>query len=322
MRTNTVKGLGQLMAAMVCCAAVTPVQAGFEVADKNGRIEIRDGGNVVFGWQHETLKEPKGGEKFACSAFVHPLCTPSGFDLTEVQPGDHLHHLGVWWPWKIISVKGEKHVTWEMQQGQGRQIAVGAKVKSQSADVVVLEAENRHEIKPKDGDYVPVVKELTTLRFARMGDHAYVLDITIRHSPIGSEAIEISKYRYSGFSWRGTPVWNKDNSVMRTSGGHDRQNANGQEANWVTVDGETKAGRATMLMMSAAPKNGGTSERLRVWNASAHNGAPFVNFNPVVKESIVMTPERKEVALRRYRLVMADHAIASAEAEKLWKAWK
>jgi len=310
------------MAAMVWGAAAMPVLAGFEVTDKNGRIEISDNGKIVFGWQHQNLNNPKGGEKFVCSAFVHPLSTPSGFVLTDVQPGDHLHHLGVWWPWKMLKVKDQQYVTWEMQKGDGRQVAVGATVKSQSADEVVLEVENKHEIKPKDGGYTPVVKELATLRFGRVKDDGYILDITIHHRPLGDDPVEIPKYRYSGFSWRGTPEWTKDNSVMRTSGGHDRDKANGQEARWVTVDGVTKTGKATMLIMSGAGKNDGTAERLRVWNSSMHHGTPFVNFNPVVKESIPLTPERGEVALRRYRIVVADREITPAEADALWKAWK
>lgn len=241
--------------------------------------------------------------------------------MTQIQPADHLHHLGVWWPWKMVRVKDSQYVTWELQKGEGHHVAVSAKVAARSADAVVLELENRHEIKPEGGDYMPVVKEQATLRFSRMGDDAYLLDVTIQHSPLGDEKVEIPKYRYSGFSWRGPPSWNKENSRMRTSGGHDRGNANGEEARWLTVDGETGTGRATMLMMSGATKNAAASERLRVWNDAAYDGAAFVNFNPVVMETIPLTPERKEVSLRRYRLVIADRVIEPKEAEALWREW-
>ena len=77
-----------------------------------------------------------------------------------------------------------------------------------------------------------------------------------------------------------------------------------------------------MLMLSGAAKNGGAPERLRVWNSKMHHGAPFVNFNPVVKKSFVLKPENKEVSKRSYRLIIADRVIGPAEADKLWKAWK
>lgn len=320
MKTRRVHG--RVLAAMIWATAVTVCPAQLQVTDVDGRIEVRDAGQLVFGWQHENLKEPKGGEKFTCSAFVHPLATPSGFVLTDVQPGDHLHHLGVWWPWKLVTVDGRKHVTWEMQKGEGRQVGAEATVTGKSLDEVVLDVKNQHQIKPKDGEYRTVVAEDTTLRFAKLGDDGYVLDITIGQRPVGEKPVEISKYRYSGFAWRGTPKWTKDTSRMRTSGGHDRDNANGQEAHWVMVDGATKNGKATMLMMSAAGKEDGTPERLRVWNSKMHHGMPFVNFNPVVKESILLTPERKEVSLRRYRIVVADREITPEQAEEMWKAWK
>ena len=321
MRMMTGWMMGPAMAA-ACWVAALPVQAGFKVADHDGRIEIRDGGKLVFGWQYELLKEPAGGAKFAGSAFLHPLCPPSGFDLTRIQPDDHLHHYGVWWPWKLLTVKGKKYVTWEMQQGQGHQIGVSAQVKSQATDEVVLEVRNKTEIKPAGMDYQPVVEEHATLCFARFGDDAYTLDITIENRPMKGVQVEVTQYRYSGFSWRGTADWNKDNSRMTTSGGQNRDNANGQEANWVLVDGKTPSGKASMLMMSAAAKEGGSAERLRVWNSKMTNGAPFVNFNPVMKKSMPLVPTQKEVASRRYRLVIADRVIQPAEAEKLWKAWK
>ena len=89
--------------ALTIVASTLAAQAEFKVTDQNGRIEVRDNDTLVFGWQHQQLKNAKGGEKFAGSAYIHPLTTPSGFELTCIQPGDHLHHYGVWWPWKLLS---------------------------------------------------------------------------------------------------------------------------------------------------------------------------------------------------------------------------
>lgn len=301
---------------------VLPALAGFEVTENHGRIEIRDNDKLVFGYQHQPLPKPKGGEIFAGSAFVHPLTTPSGFELTQIQPDDHLHHFGVWWPWKKIEVDGKSYITWEMQQHEGRHVAVSAKVSSQSADAIVIEAVNRSDIKPEGEDYQPVLNEQVTLRFSRMGKDAYLLDIDIVQQPLKEREVTIEKYRYSGFSWRGTAAWNNDNSTMRTSGGHHRDNANHQPANWVSVDGKTPAGMGTFLMMSAAPKTGGKAELLRVWGSNMEHGAPFANFNPVAKASIELKPSNSSVSRRSYRLVIADHAILPDEANKLWQEWQ
>ncbi len=295
--------------------------AGFEVAENQGRIEISDGRKCVLGWQLLPLKEPKGGPVFSGNAFIHPLCTPSGFELTQIQPDDHLHHFGVWWPWKMLTIEGKNFNTWEIQERQGRHVAVKVDLTGATADEVKLSLQNRFEISRDGKIYQPVIEETVALRLSRSGKDAYVLDLDIHQKPVDGVAVSVTKYRYSGLSWRGTAGWNADNSVMRSSGGHHRDNANHQPANWLSVDGATPQGRATMLMMSAAAKQAGKPELLRVWGGETLNGAPFANFNPVVKESIALDGKQPAVSQRRYRLILADRAIDAAEADRLWKAW-
>lgn len=310
-----------------------PAYAGFEVNDHQGRIEIRDNGKLVFSWQSTPIKNPRGGPEFAGSAFIHPLCTPSGFQLTDAQPSDHLHHFGVWWPWKFLATGGQKFNTWELQSRQGRHVAVSAAVTSKSADEVILRLVNQSEIKTTNTTadttgtkYRPVISEQTNLRFARLGKDAYVLDLSIRQEPVEGKKIEVVKYRYSGFSWRGTPDFKKANSRMQTSGGHNRDTANGQTARWAMVSGDVPSdpqkGQATILIMSAAPKNGATPERLRVWNSKASTDAQFINFNPVVETTQTMDTSQPGVASRKYRLILADRSINPTEAERLWQVWK
>jgi hypothetical protein len=299
-----------------------PVQAGFEVKTSDSRIEIVDGGKCVFGWQIQPPEAPLGGiEKFPISAYVDPLATPSGFDLTAVQPSDHLHHLGLWWPWKQVTVDGKKHVTWELQNGEGRHVAKSATVTDESDDAVSITARNEIQIQ-RDGKYRPVIAETVNLRFSRLGKDAYVLDIGIDHAPVAGEEVEITAYRYSGFSWRGPMSWTGENSAMVTSGGQDSDSANGQEARWVFVSGPAEDDKASFLMLSGAEKDGNPAERLRVWNSKMHHGNPFINFNPVMKKSFALTKDSHEVASRRYRVVMADRALTAGEAEALWKEWK
>lgn len=311
------------VAGVVLLNAFAPVAlAEFKVADRDGRIEVLDDGKLVFAWRHQALPQPKGGGIFAASAFIHPLCTPSGFGLTRIQPDDHLHHFGLWWPWKMLTLGGRNYNTWEIQQKQGRHVAVKAEVAAATADEVRLKLGNRFEISNDGAVYQPAIDESVDLRFARGGKDSYLLDIDISQQAVEGLAVEITSYRYSGFSWRGPQEWHAGNSTMLTSGGHHRDNANHQPAEWVSVTGKTRDGMATMLIMSAAGPTCGTAERLRVWGSSAEGGTPFANFNPVAKQPLPLTPEHKSVAQRRYRIVVADRAILPAESDKLWKEWQ
>lgn len=288
------------------------------VAD--GFIGAASGGETVLSWRTSPLTSPAGGGKFAGSAFFHPVRTPSGFDLTTIQPKDHLHHFGLWWPWKFLEINGKSFNTWEIQQGQGGHVAGPAKLLSSDNGVLVWELKNRFMVRPPGAEPVAAIDETAVVSFRRGGEDSHVLDIEIRQQPVGTP-VKIADYRYSGFSWRGTSSWNKDNSVMLTSGGKDRDNANGTPARWVVVCGDAPAGKASMLIMSAAAKIAGTEEKIRVWDSKAENGAPFVNFNPVMDRPLMLQDDNKAVSHRKYRLIASDRAIDAAAAEAAWRGW-
>ena len=122
----------------------------------------------------------------------------------------------------MLTVEGKKYVTWEVQEKQGRHVSVSARVRRESADEVVIEGVNRTEINLPEKVYQPMLEEKVVMRFSRMGADVYLLDIDIAQQQIDGIGVTVSKYHYSGFSWRGPEGWNQDNSTMRTSGGQDR----------------------------------------------------------------------------------------------------
>lgn len=291
----------------------------WQAAEKDGRVEATHAGKVMMAWQAQPLAKPAGGEKFAASAFLHPLCTPSGFVWTAIQPPDHLHHFGVWWPWKFIEVGGKRYNSWELQSGEGAHVARTVK-KLDGGDGLAWEFHNEVLIK-NNGTATPVIAETARVGITRRGDDTNVLDLTLEQKPL-KDAVTIANYHYSGFSWRGPATWNRSNSTMITSEGHDRDHANGQTARWVVVTGPTPNGTASILLLSAANKLSGTPERLRVWDSKMGNGTPFVNFNPVVNASMPLDGAHPAVSHRTYRIVAADHAIDTKAAETEWQNWQ
>ena len=287
---------------------------------QESRVEFPKGKEPVFGWQKDFLEKPKGGEKFAVSAFIHPLRTPGGFVCTDLQPDDHLHHLGVWWPWKYVEVDGKKFNTWEIQQGEGAHVARGVKrVESSAEGVQEWEFTNETIVKPKGEEARVVIRETAHVAL-RADKDATVVDITLRQQAVEAE-VAIAPHRYSGFSWRGPHDWNKDNSTMITSGGKGRDDANGTPARWIAVSGPTPGGSASVLILSAAEKHAGIAENLRVWDSKNHNGAPFVNFNPVMQKPLALVEANPAVAHRKYRVIASDKAMDAATAEAAWKEW-
>ncbi|MEI7910627.1 MAG: DUF6807 family protein [Verrucomicrobiota bacterium] len=321
-QNNSMKrALGVVCGALASLAAAAEPAGSWTTATRAGRVEASHGETLLFAWQSVPLAAPVGGAKFAASAFLHPLRTPAGFEWTTVQPADHLHHLGLWWPWKFIEVDGERYNCWEIQEGQGGHVARAVKQLDVGPDRLGWEFTNEVVVRKPGGEPRAVIRETATVGLALRGSDALVLDIVLRQHALAGP-VTIVNYRYSGFSWRGSSTWNKDNSRMLTSGGQGRDDANGQPARWVVVSGPTPGGSASVLLMSAASEVAGTPDRLRVWDSKTGNGTPFVNFNPVVDTALPLDDAHPAVSNRKYRVVAADHLIDATAAEAEWRQWQ
>lgn len=310
-------------------ASVSTAHAQWSDEIKDGVVKAGFGGANQLAYQIKPLKKENAEPAFLPSAFLHPITTPSGFAVTAAMPADHIHHLGLWWPWKFIEVRGKKANCWELQFGEGAHRAVDAKILTESADAVEWELRNEIRIRtdgenagPPATEGTPVIRETVRLRAARHGKDANVIDIEIRQDAIDAP-VTILNYRYSGFCWRGPEAWNATNSVMTTDRALGRDQANGAEGRWVLVTGPNGASAtASVLTMSAAVDLAGTAERLRVWGSKNHHGTPFVNFNPVQQSPLPLNAETPAVSHRQYRVIAADRTLTAGEAEAEWQAWR
>jgi hypothetical protein len=264
-------------------------------------------------YQAAPLSEPKGGDKFKGSNFIHPLKTPSGFVVTDSQPKDHLHHFGLWWPWKFIEVEGRKILCWELQNGDGMVEAQEASALDQGLMARSLYIDR----KAPDGP-TPRLEEktrLTTSGVMESPASGYYLDMEITMRVVGNKPVTISKYRYSGLGYRATAAWNKESSTVLTSEDKDRSNSNGTRARWVQAQGKTDSDTMAGVLIMGHPANHDHPEKIRTWNEH-YNGAIFVNFNPVMEQAWTFEPGKDYT--RRYRLFIYDGTVSKEEADALW----
>lgn len=288
-----------------------------DVKEEGGQLLVQRNGQELFRYQVHPLENPEGGDPFKGSNFIHPLKTPSGFCVTDFQPSDHLHHFGLWWPWKKIKVDGREIITWELQKGEG--LIRGRK--ASATDTGFIAESDYIDRTALDGPLV-VLHETTRVNVADLkvsSVDGYFLDIEITHRCATEHPVEISKYRYSGFALRASSHWNKDTSSILTSEGKDRYEANFTRAVWLKVEGDVpKGGKAGVLMMGH-PTNHAHPELLRTWD-KPHNGAVFVNFNPVQEASWNFEPGKAYT--RRYRIFVYDGEINKQQADGLWEEYR
>jgi hypothetical protein len=286
------------------------------------QVSLASGDAAVLHYQAEPLSDPKGSrqisaDKFKASHFIHPLKTPSGFVLTESQPWDHLHHFGLWWPWKYIQNGDRKLVTRELQAGEGYVRATKCRMTDRG---IVAEAEYVDRL--AEGGAEVLLKETATLTVSETTQQpaaGYFLDISIAQTPAVDRDVTVAQYRYSGFSLRGTLYWTNKNSSLLTSQGKNRRNGNSTRARWMRFQGSTPSGGHAGFVMMSHPDNHNHPEQIRIWNHQSHHGAPFVNFNPVMSEPWVLQPGKTYT--RNYRLFVYDGEVSPRQADEFWKEY-
>ncbi|MGC6423458.1 MAG: PmoA family protein [Lentimonas sp.] len=305
----------------LCCLSIlhavhVDVLAAPGPVPDSGSVAIQLDGKTVGYYQSKPMENPLGGDKFGGSNFIHPLKTLSGFVISDFQPSDHKHHFGLWWPWKYVQLGERKILFWELQNGDGIVQSTGI---TETEDGFIATADYLDRKHPNGPT---VILEETTLIETSVSKDApafgYFLNMEVTHRVVGEEALTATVYRYSGYSIRATSAWHRDNSVILTSEGAERYTANGSQARWVLSQGDTDTGGKAGFLMMAHSKNRNFPEKIRTWD-KWHNGAVFVNFNPVMEKPWVFEPG--EEYTRRYSLFIFDGELTIEEAEEIWNQY-
>jgi hypothetical protein len=276
------------------------------------RVKVND--KELIGYQAKPLLKPKGGSQFNGSNFIHPLKTPSGFVVTEIQPADHLHHFGLWWPWKYLEFEGRKVLCWELQEGDGFVQAQKSSITSEGFTATSIYVDR----KAPGGPQI-LINETLNVKISKLVENpvmGYSLDLEIIHELAVDKPITVLKYRYSGFAFRGTSNWNKDNSSVLTSEDKNYDTSNFTRAKWVRVEGSTEEGQTAGVLLMSCSQNHNHPELLRTWNSSTHDGLIFVNFNSVQNASWIFEPGKKYT--RHFRVFVYDGTLSAEQAKVMW----
>ena len=286
-------------------------------------IQIIKGEQPILHYQTAMKFPPEGIDPiYKKSGFIHPLWSPSGEELTRIQPPDHYHHYGIWGPWTHTHTKDRFLDFWNL--GQGLATVQFAKMIAEEEGSVYagFTALQEHiDFGGKGSDQVAINELLKVNAWnAYPDEERWMIDYTTTiNSPLDS-GIYFEAYRYGGgLGMRMTEKWHKDNCTVLTSEGHDRLTADGTNARWCIVEGETKAGRSGVLFLSH-PGNRAHPEPMRVWPVNSNGrGDMFFEFCPIRHDGWYIQ-KGKNYSLN-YRMVVFDGTMTTEEAEAYWKAF-
>jgi hypothetical protein len=287
-------------------------------------IEFMSGGKVLLTYQTATVEVPEGVKSdFRKSGFIHPLFSPSGQELTRIQPPDHYHHYGIWGPWTKTLVEGREVDFWNLGDRTGRVDFDRLISKNEKKDYAEIIARQKHtDLLSPNGAQVAIEEDLG-IRVWNVAQNRYAVDYTTEISTPLKTPVVLEAYRYGGgIGFRATARWNASNSHVLTSEGKDRKTADGSFAKWVMVYGvsDDPSGQSGILFLSH-PENRAHPEPMRVWPEDSNEGKEnvFVEFCPIRHESWEIRPGKTNTL--KYRMIVFDGEMTATEAENYWKTF-
>jgi hypothetical protein len=294
---------------MMACAP------SFKVADTGKSLEYRYGKKSLFTYNYMTVYPPGGVDTvFKRSGFIHPLKDLHGNILTNLFPGDHYHHYGLWYAWTRTFFEGEEIDFWNVGKRLGT-------VRFQEFSNVTdsgFEACLEHVAYPETDRKKTVMKEKLNVCLGKSSGSGYFMDYVTELECATTSPVELAAYRYGGLVIRTASDWIAQGTEMMTSEGLVRKNADNSEARWCYFQ---KTGEETpsCILILSYPRNLYHPESLRVWDETANNGTGEMmwNFSPTRNRAFTLKPENKLEL--RYRIWILNERIGIGRAEELWQ---
>ncbi|MRG48516.1 hypothetical protein GFS24_25595 [Chitinophaga sp. SYP-B3965] len=275
---------------------------------------LKNEGKQVLQYNYAVMNPPAGIDTaFKRSGFIHPAWTPAGRVLTNIHPKDHYHHFGIWNPWTDTKYEKDTVDFWNLKKLSGT-VRFAKLVQLTNGKVFggfhVLQ---EHIVLTKP-EKIAMKEDLEVTAYGGKGAQVWDYNSTLRCA--GTSPITLLEYRYGGgFAIRGAAEWNNENSVVLTSEGKSRKDADNTHGRWFKIAGALTGGKGGLLVLSA-PDNFNSPQPVRIWPEKDQNGQVFAMFSPTKDRSWELTPGN--VYPQKYRVITFDGDLTAAEAEAYW----
>jgi hypothetical protein len=281
-------------------------------------------GKLVLSYQMTKEPVPTGiKEAYSKSGFIHPIQSPSGQILSRIQPEDHYHHYGIWGPYTRATIGGKEVDFWNLGDEKGRVDFSHVLSKKQAGGAAELTVRQNHvDLKAAAESRIAMEEDLR-IKVKPADKGRYLVDYTSTLQTAIPGGILLDDYRYGGgIGFRATEVWGDANSSILTSEGKDRATADGSNARWILVTGQSDhpSGKSGILFMSHNT-NQAHPEPLRVWPPGQYEGKGnvFIEFCPIRHTSWEIQPGKRYSLT--YRMLVFDGELTVQEAENYWKSF-
>jgi len=296
-----------------------------DLQKKDGNLQLVADNKPLISYRYEMTYPPGGVDSiFKKSGYIHPIVTPKGDTLTRIQPPDHYHHYGLWGPWTHTRIDTTRVDFWNLGEGMGTVLFKEFKGTDSGNVFSSFTAAQEHiDFKTQETPQVALNENLEVSLWNLNRPNRYMFDYkTTFNSPL-ENGILFEAYRYGGgIGLRFNERWKADNCTVLTSEGKNRLEADGTNARWCIVTGESSDGKGTNgILFMSHPENRMHPEPMRIWpiDGNGGRGDMFFEFCPIRHEEWRIEPN--EDYKLNYRMVVFDGELRAEEAEAYWQAF-
>jgi hypothetical protein len=304
-------------------AGETRVDRTVKAVKGDKTLEISLGDARVMEYHHAMSPAPKGVAKvpdsklplYDHSAFIHPLWSPKGNVLTDINPPDHLHHMGIWMPWTHTTYEGKMVDFWNVGDGTGT-VRFSKYLSTTTGSVYGgFQAEQDHvALKTSKGEQT-ILKEVWDVRVYNVGgpQKYWLVDFQSTQRCVAEQPLIQDEYRYGGLGYRATRQWKGPQADYLTSEGKTRKDGHATRARWCDCYGQID-GQWEGITFLDNPKNFRFPEPMRLWPEPTNY--LFFNFCPSQLGEWEMKPGEDHVF--RYRWFVHEGKPDTGEIERIW----
>ncbi len=286
-----------------------------EVKRDRDDLHITVAGRPVLAYRmgKGVLPRPDIKPVFRRGGYIHSVLTPSGREVTDDYPPNHLHHHGIWAAWTKTEFEGRRPDFWNMGDATG------------TVEFVSLDAiwngtvdggfTSRHRYvdlsAPQPKTVLDEVWQVNVYRVGRGKNLYWMFDLVSKQENVAGSSLVLPEYHYGGVGFRGRREWDgKENTFFLTSEGRDRTNGHATRARWCDIGGRVDGALAGIAILGH-PENFRAPEPMRI-----HPTEPFFNYAPSQLGRWEIAPNRPHVS--RYRFIVHDGAPDKIEIDRLW----
>jgi len=296
--------------ALALAALLVGQDARFDVAKSADAVIVTAGGKEVLRYH---LQKPGGTPLSVESAcFFHPLTTPGGTVLTDVGPGDHKHHRGVFLGWvEMHGTKAADFWGWGQQAPVKDRKVVNKEITSAiGGETATFRARNEWL-----AEGTAILREDVQATLKKQGA-ANALDRVYTLTPDAD--VRIARWAFSGFCLRtrkdGTfQAEGPEGPVKLPTPSHTKPESDWPAAAWYGFTLKLKEGGEISAAVIDHPKNPPS-----LW----YNAVSIGMLNPCIVAPKEVLLRANEPLVLRYRVVAQDGPLSRDLVSKLSEEWR